>query len=379
MQKDFKDDTWKMFNNECNGKKVFLFGFCQLSIDIIRKCEVYDCSWDIEAILDNDRSKWGQSVELAGEFYIWNSCDVKSLQNNRKIAKKIYIKNPEELRNYDSDKIIVLICSSHSGEIAKYLETIRVKNYFSAVWLSTKERIFYQQQISGDVVREIENLLCDNRSKQVFSSIIEKRRLGFMDYTDIREWNSSEYFRDEFWAPDKDGLDVFVDGGAYDGDTIEEFENWTSQNYKHVYSFEPQHSKAKIIRKKIIGNKRVSFFEKGLWSSEGKIGFSNGDSDWSGRISANADEYIETVALDEIVNEKVTFLKMDIEGAEIEALKGAKRIIKEDKPYLAVCIYHKLNDLFEIPLLIHEMVPEYKMYIRHMGNRCYGTILYAKL
>ena len=83
--------------------------------------------------------------------------------------------------------------------------------------------------------------------------------------------------------------------------------------------------------------------------------------------------------LDEIVKEKVTFLKMDIEGAEVEAIKGARNIIQSDKPRMAVCIYHKPNDLWEISLMIHEMVPEYKMYIRHMGIRCYGTILYAAL
>lgn len=102
---------------------------------------------------------------------------------------------------------------------------------------------------------------------------------------------------------------------------------------------------------------------------------------YSGKIVDQEKEgcVIETVALDELIDERVTFLKMDIEGAEAEAIKGAKNMIQKDKPKLAICIYHKPNDLWEIPLMIHELVPEYKMYIRHMGIRCYGTILYATL
>lgn len=71
---------------------------------------------------------------------------------------------------------------------------------------------------------------------------------------------------------------------------------------------------------------------------------------------------IETVALDELIDERVTFLKMDIEGAEAEAIKGAKNIIQKDKPKLAICIYHKPNDLWEIPLMIHELVGVQNVY-----------------
>ncbi|MCI8995099.1 MAG: hypothetical protein HFI30_05345 [Lachnospiraceae bacterium] len=66
-----------------------------------------------------------------------------------------------------------------------------------------------------------------------------------------------------------------------------------------------------------------------------------------------------------------------MEGAEIEAIRGGAKHIMADKPKLAIAIYHKLEDLCEIPLLVHELVPEYKFYIRHSGFRCYGTSLYA--
>lgn len=76
-------------------------------------------------------------------------------------------------------------------------------------------------------------------------------------------------------------------------------------------------------------------------------------------------------------NEKVSFIKMDIEGAEMEALKGAAEVIKANKPGLAISIYHKPNDFYEIPLYIMALVPEYRLYVRHHSCFFADTVLYA--
>jgi hypothetical protein len=69
---------------------------------------------------------------------------------------------------------------------------------------------------------------------------------------------------------------------------------------------------------------------------------------------------------------------MDIEGAELDALKGAEETIKRDKPKLAICIYHKDSDFVETPEYIHEFVPEYRLYVRHHGRTsARETVLYA--
>lgn len=68
---------------------------------------------------------------------------------------------------------------------------------------------------------------------------------------------------------------------------------------------------------------------------------------------------------------------MDVEGAELETLKGAKNIICRDKPKLAVCIYHKPEDMTDLPIYIKSLVPEYKLYVRHYSEEKYETILYA--
>lgn len=86
------------------------------------------------------------------------------------------------------------------------------------------------------------------------------------------------------------------------------------------------------------------------------------------------------MTIDEAIDpgDRVTTIKMDIEGSELEALKGARETIRRDKPKLAICIYHKTEDLWEIPLYIKSLIPEYRFYIRHHGpSGLYDSVLYA--
>lgn len=89
---------------------------------------------------------------------------------------------------------------------------------------------------------------------------------------------------------------------------------------------------------------------------------------------------IKTLTLDAVLNQredKVTYIKMDIEGAEGAAIDGAKKIIMEDHPKLGVCIYHKEEDLWELPYKIMKEFPDYKVYIRHHSNTTIETVCYA--
>lgn len=81
--------------------------------------------------------------------------------------------------------------------------------------------------------------------------------------------------------------------------------------------------------------------------------------------------------MDEYLEEKCTILKMDIEGSELKALNGARKIITEQKPKLAICVYHRPDDLYMIPELIHDLVPEYRFKIRQHAYSPFETVLYA--
>ncbi|MBU5477607.1 FkbM family methyltransferase [Eubacterium sp. MSJ-13] len=352
--KNFREDSWKKFNEEINGKIVFLWGLegAKKTIKNIRK---YNANWNIKGIIDNDEKKTNKSL-----FDVYN----------------IFL--PVELEKYDLDDIVVLITSRYVGPISLQLEEMGIKNYWSEYWMDCEHRNYHTEVIPPDIVNKLKEILYDDKSKSILDEIVYKRRNGIIDYTNITEWKKSEYFSDEFWNPCAEG-EIFIDGGAYTGDTIEEFVNWTHNKYRHIYSFEPQKDKARLIEKNMFKYDRVSFFEKGLWSSETELSFCDGDEFYSGKIVDNDNNNkISTITIDDVLDgREATFIKMDIEGAETEALIGARKTILKYKPKLAICIYHKSTDLYEIPFYINKLVPEYKMFIRHVGLGGFGTILYA--
>lgn len=104
----------------------------------------------------------------------------------------------------------------------------------------------------------------------------------------------------------------------------------------------------------------------------------NARDDMASRVSEDGDVEIEVKALDNIIKDDIaTYIKMDIEGSEIEALKGGREIIQKYKPKLAICIYHNPQDLFEIPLMIKEMRGDYKLFIRQYADSIFETVCYA--
>ena len=124
-----------------------------------------------------------------------------------------------------------------------------------------------------------------------------------------------------------------------------------------------------------MNDKRTKIYSQGLGEKVANLKFSN-DATLGSRITKKGHLTIQVVPLDRIIN-KATFIKLDIEGAEKEALRGAKKIIIKYSPKLVICIYHKSTDLWRIPLLIKKYVSSYSFYLRHYGQFIYGTVCYA--
>ena len=149
---------------------------------------------------------------------------------------------------------------------------------------------------------------------------------------------------------------------------------------KKVYAFEPDPENYKVCQR----NKEKYHFSQaeilpfGAWSEDTTLHFTALGSGIS-RVSDIGEVAVPVRAIDHVIplEEQITFIKMDIEGSELEALKGARETIQRCKPKLAICIYHKPEDMTEIPLYIHSLVPEYKFYVRHHSNCFSETVLYA--
>lgn len=196
------------------------------------------------------------------------------------------------------------------------------------------------------------------------------------DYVLFQACTGNQYF--DVFEPKKD--EIFIDAGAYDGATIRDFVNWTKGEYKKIIALEPlaemcNHIKEKCTQEHI---RSVQIEEAAAWNKKEKLFFAEAKA--GSRVEEGGETCINGIDIDSIAkDEMVTFIKMDIEGSELKALEGAKDTIQRNKPRLAICIYHKPEDIIELPSYILELVPEYKFYIRHYRSNICETVLYAMI
>ncbi len=218
----------------------------------------------------------------------------------------------------------------------------------------------------------------DEKSFNIFENSILYYISGDFDASNVPEYDT-QYFPEN--VPFSKGYSKFIDCGAYDGDTIEKlYENKGKANT--IVAFEPSMLKFHALIKKIRENegkfaKNVFAYPCGVYSKLEQLKFVS--ELWQGGcISEEGKSVIQCMPLDYgLLQYAPTFLKMDIEGAEYEALLGAKMVIQRDRPDLAICVYHFLADIYRIPLLIHSWNLGYKFYFRSHSDFNEELVMYA--
>lgn len=300
----------------------------------------------------------------------------------------IKILNRAELENLDRSTpiIIAVLTQSNYQEIAVELTNMGFKWLFTPWWFLHVPRVFDEEESKKILkcnekdIATVYNLLEDEKSKDIYEKLLCYRISNDIKMLrDLCEKNYEQYFPvGEIYEPVKG--EVFIDGGCLDAGTIEGLRKWTNDSYKKVYAFEPA-KEDKIIAQEYIEYRkyRAELIEAGLHSKKGKLSFTT-LSCGSSKITEDGVETIDVVSIDEFMEdkqEKITLIKMDIEGSELAALEGAINIIGKDKPKLAISIYHKFEDMWIIPLWLHKHFPEYKMFIRHHSYMDTETVLYA--
>lgn len=179
----------------------------------------------------------------------------------------------------------------------------------------------------------------------------------------------------------KKGYKNFISCGAYNGDTVRQLYKKVGK-VKSIACFEPEPENFSLLTKYLRANKKkladsVIAFPCAVYSHETKLKFSN-DYKINSMIDDHGKTVIQGVALDNVIPTfKPTFITMDVEGAEPAALKGAQGLIKENKPNLAICVYHAPNHLWEIPLYLDSLKLGYKFYFRNYTSFISETVLYA--
>lgn len=214
--------------------------------------------------------------------------------------------------------------------------------------------------------------LADEASRNEYQSVLNFRLNRDIRFMDTFKFRIKEQYFEPFLKLPPDA--VFVDGGGYDAETTLEFIK-NRPDYTKVYYFEPAVASIKLSKEKLRAYPKIEFYQKGLWSTEEILQFEN-NLGTSNRISEMGQVSIEATSIDKAINDKIDFIKLDIEGAEVEALKGAQNTIKKYKPRIAVCVYHKQRDFIDIPRLLLTYNPDYKVYFRHYTQGVVESVMF---
>ena len=228
---------------------------------------------------------------------------------------------------------------------------------------------------------EVYNLLEDDISKEVFEKVINFKITFDFDFMQGFTNNHKEqYFlkesdkhKDKVLIPKIKNI-KFVDGGGYVGDTLPQIIS-NFPDFEKIYLIEPNELHINIAKREFGDIKNIEFINCGL----GKIVSNTNSSEQSLSNQNNCEHDYQGVninTLDNIIKEKVDFIKLDIEGAEQDAIEGAKNTIKKYNPILAICIYHKAQDWYKVPQMVLKINSNYKIYIRHYMEGIFETVMY---
>jgi len=214
--------------------------------------------------------------------------------------------------------------------------------------------------------------LTDYRSKATLLGIL-KNWCFFSSMDPYREKVFDDYFDLDIVHCDQN--EVFVDVGAFTGDTIISYiRTYGSNNYKKIYCYEITPSIFIELRSNLQLFKNIECRRLGLSDIQDTLSIDSNGILSSNRLTSTAgDMHVQVTTLDDDISDPVSFIKMDIEGSEQKALRGSKKHITEEKPKLAIAVYHDNDDLWGIPRLIHSMNSDYQFYLRYNGSDLYPT------
>ena len=280
-------------------------------------------------------------------------------------------------------------------EIKDYLKELGYKNIFALHEINFSEincKAFYENLFDGSYkkidilgkdlgkIKEVYSFLSDDKSKKIYLDYIKAHIT--MDFT---KFDEPYDIKEQYLGGDLEyNIDSsrFIDCGGFDGDTIRNFID-NGKKIEKLVVFEPQNELCNKISQYVDLNKQnikdAIIFPCGVHSNFAKYKFATSQEAASAaQIKDDGDDIIQCVPLDAVLKGfNATLLKMDIEGAEVAALKGAKQIIIDNRPQLAICVYHSLSDIWEIPLLIESYVENYDFYLRSYNYMGLETVLYG--
>jgi FkbM family methyltransferase len=228
-------------------------------------------------------------------------------------------------------------------------------------------------------IRAAWSLWSDLYSKQEFLAQL-RWRMQF-DFSQFHHPIAGEqYFPHDLFPLLKD--EVFVDGGAFDGDTIRQFLRHTLMEFSEITAFEPDLANFEKLTQYILSlnehvREKIALYPLALGRHKGRACFDAAGTIQSA-IKTEGNSMIEVASLDDVlVGNKPTYIKLDIEGHELEALAGARKTLSECCPVIGVSAYHHFDHLWKIPLFLSSLCDQYSYYLRPYAKPTWELICYA--
>lgn len=277
-----------------------------------------------------------------------------------------------EVKEKYSDFVILLSFASNRDEVLSLLAKVNSENemYIPDMPVAGEE-YFDKDFYNNNYARIIDafNVLCDEQSKETFASVINYKLFGKMDYLENAYCTRDELY--EILPCEK--IQNIVDAGAYNGDTLREAKLYFN-NLKTALAIEPDKRNFKKLTKytEAESDFLIKAENAAVWCDSG-FGVFSASGNRNSTLAATAsfehsDGEVRLASIDSLADCRIDYIKYDVEGAELEGLSGADRVIRDCRPSMLVSAYHRSRDIFSLVNYISEHYPFYKIYMRRL--RC---------
>ncbi len=319
---------------------------------------------------------------LKNEITLTAICD-NSAEKQGTMIEGLPCVSPDELKQYQSP-FVLISTNKYYKSVHQQLEDMKIPHCNWDTYVIHNH--FYEFEEVLDSL--------DDESKAIYSGVLLGRITGDMDM--IEQY----YFPEQYFSlpkfrclQNRDG--IFVDCGAFVGDTVECMVKYSTGIFKRIYAFEPTGRAFKALQKRgafltdiwALSKEQIVYEQKGIGAKHGFLTFRENTYDLSASSLScdlnTGENCVEVITLDEYFSHQmapnIVFIKADIEGSEWDMLHGASETIRRCKPLMAICLYHNIHDFYRIPTYLKELVPEYRFHILHHSCRDEETVLYCEL
>jgi FkbM family methyltransferase len=350
------------------GGKVVLFGAGNMGRRVLARLR--QDGVEPLAFADNASTNWGKAVD------------------------GLCVLSPEEAaRCYSREAMFIVTIYNHDHsfcETKRQLTALGCANAISVIPLRWKYHEtflpYFRDDLPHKVLEEADEiragfvLWADEPSRREFVAQVHWRLHG--DFGVLSPFSRKQaYFpEDEIFRLISE--EFFVDVGAYDGDTLSHFLALREESFGRVLALEPDPVNFEKLRAYVASlpdriRSKIEIKPLAASANPGRLRFAAGQGT-SSSLSQQGEAEVECSRLDDLLlGERPTYIKMDIEGAELDAIRGASLTLNEKRPLVAACVYHVQDHLWKIPLTLRRLNPSYHFFLRPYMAECWETVCYA--